>query len=292
MCLHGNDSVSPIRIEGALQFLFKDELGFTLIGEKPVSINWCEDYELSHNKVLAEAVFGFLRMAFDKSDTHILNIVPFGPGAEIQLIHKKALSNLIIRERTLRVFVEQNYGSEESFFRSLADLKKTMHEFFHFDRELLGLVFGYGKSNAEYSFRSSLLAIYLKKYPRVYLLSFNPMPRISTINSYQRKVARFRFEAPQPRPKPLPQFKSLDEEWDWICQVNYTHRADTSPPPPYLFRLPSYRERTGGDSEEVRQKFLHARDRVANLFCGRKFSEVIAQEARKNQRTESRQDRR
>jgi hypothetical protein len=271
-----------MRFESALMFLFKDELGFTLIGEKPITINWCENYELSHDKELSSYVFAFLSKAFAQSETHILNIVPLHPGVtEIQLIHKRSLSSLIAKEEKLRAFVRQYYGSEEDLFRALKVSKKSLLECFHNDVEVLGLVFGYGKSNADYCNRFTMIGHYLKKYPCVRLLPFRSRPHIESITPTQAKRNLFRFQASPDKPNPLPQFSSLEEEWEWIWCVKNPLRPGELPLAPYLFSLPQYKARTGGDADAVRQHFLRTRDKVAKLFCGRKFSEVITEAASK-----------
>jgi hypothetical protein len=144
---------------------------------------------------------------------------------------------------------------------------------------ILGLIFGYGKSNTEYFSRSGRIGFYLKKYPNIRLFSFSEKPRIASIKTGYRRCSRFRFSECLEPPKPLPQFKSLEDEWAWIESVKNVYRADASPP--YLFRLSAYKARTGGDADDVREKSIRARDRVARIFCDRKFSEVIAEEARK-----------
>jgi len=277
----GNDSVPAMRLESALMFLFKDELGYTLIGEKPVSVNNCQNLDLIQNKELAQCVFRFLEKAFDKSDTYILKVMPVFHGLTyVQLVHKRALSNLISKEKSLQAFIKQNYGSARRLFHALKDPQKTIFDCFQHNPEILGLVFGYGKSNTDYFMRFNKVGFYLKKYPRVRLFSFPIKPHVMSINA-NRKVIRFKFEERSIPPKPLPRFKSLEEEWKWICRIKAAPWKDTLPPPPHLFRVPYYKGRMGKEAEKVKRHFIQAKDKLAKLFCGRKFSEVIAEEAAK-----------
>lgn len=272
-----NDSLSRIQFESSLMFLFRDELGDTLIGEKPMSVNNCQNFNLIHNKEIAESVFNFLRKAFQNSKTYIFKIIYVCPGfTQVQLIHKPSLSRLIKKNRRLQNFISETYGSERIFFQKLNDVQTSVFECFKNNEQILGLVFGYGKTNTEYYLRYNLVGLYLKKYPRVDSLCFNPKPRLNMIIKHQRKI-RFNFEERKSPPKPLPRFKSLEEEWEWIRDVRFLPSKDMLPTIPYLFCLPTFIMRKGVGAEKVRRKLMRARNRLAQLFSGKKFSSVIVE---------------
>ncbi len=279
VCRGDNDS-SQMRFENALLHLFKGDLGCTLVGTKPVSISWCEEYDFSHDSVVTDRVFAFLRQTFAHSDAFFLNIVSLHPRlAEIQFIHTQSLSELMAKEPVVRRCIQRRFGSCEQFFVALRNSQKSLLDLMERNSIVLGLMFGYGKNNTEFHARYDSIGWYLQKHPRVRLLPFSYKPHFLSIRSALRRTSRFRFERPAVQPQPLFPFTSLEEEWKRIFQVILSHRSQATNPTPYLFCLPYYMEGAGGDSAEVRRRFSRARDRLARLFCGKIPSEVLARQA-------------
>ena len=80
---------------------------------------------------------------------------------------------------------------------------------------------------------------------------------------------------------PKRKFDSLETEWEWIKKVCWDLFPSREPEPPDYIPLPFYICRHGGDSEQVRNKYIKARERLANLFYKHSFTETIVKEAAK-----------
>lgn len=83
---------------------------------------------------------------------------------------------------------------------------------------------------------------------------------------------------------PKEEFGSLEAEWKWIKKIEWKLDGCRNPLPPYKLDyplLPFYICRHGGDSEQVRKKYIKARGRLANLFYQRSPTDVVMKEASK-----------
>jgi hypothetical protein len=154
-------------------------------------------------------------------------------------------------------------------------------EAFEFNDFLLGLVLGYGRSNSEYYCRRNALAEYLKTP-----LFFDVLPRIPHPRTCHMASIAFYFLDDYKRYTKAPTtkegFSSLGAEWEWIKRVEWSLDNCQKPMPPYRLdypRLPFYICRHGGDSEQLRERYIKARNRLANLFYNRSSTEAVLREA-------------
>jgi hypothetical protein len=73
----------------------------------------------------------------------------------------------------------------------------------------------------------------------------------------------------------------LEEEWEWIEQNECDLSDEAIPEVPYYIWLPTYISCKSREAKMVHKRFVRARSKLARLFCSKKPSEVIAQEALK-----------
>ena len=124
-----------------------------------------------------------------------------------------------------------------------------------------------------------LINQYLKKYPLVCCLPFDPKPMPDMVNRWaltRRLVDDIPYKPFVPKACSKT-FVSLENEWHWMRKVMNKDRDETEVP--YFFQLPFFISKKGVETDELRKKYCKARDRLAKKFYGRKFSEVIAEEA-------------
>ena len=83
-------------LESAIASLFIGELGYTLIGAKPVSIQEGGNYYLSQHPEATKRLLSFLTMAFKNSPGFIVKISGEWDGYyDIELFNKAALRKVI-----------------------------------------------------------------------------------------------------------------------------------------------------------------------------------------------------
>ena len=78
---------------------------------------------------------------------------------------------------------------------------------------------------------------------------------------------------------PKREIDSPEVEWERLQKVRW--KLARNPEPPDYIPLPVYICRHGGDSEQVRSKYIKAKKRLANLFYKHSFTKIIAKEAAK-----------
>ncbi len=276
------------KLENGLKILFSKEMGYTLLGEKPVSIDeWSEDYLRSSSDI--EKMLQFLQRTFRGSPRFIFKSVLKDDGLyRIELIHKQALKEVIYGNRDLCSIVKKKFKNPEILLHELETSKERIFDLLESNDFLKGVVLGYGRANSKYFCRRCDLGFYLKKYPIVCILPFNPKPSRRHVASLQKRSVCLEdtlyadFE-----PKVNKNFDSLEDEWRWIQKVFWDLRKESLVSPPCYLSLPVYVCRHGGDSERVRSKYVKARDRLANLLYSRSFKEVIMEEAGKEVRLDN-----
>ena len=262
--------------EEYLKCLFCDDFGFTLVGEKPCSL---DNSQTSYLKLLfpedVEKATKFLKTTFSKSDRFILREI----NGDLWLINKQSLSKTISKYNRLRSFVIKKFKSTERFIKFLQDSDSSLFEALDYRYVLIGIAFGYGEENAEFFVRRIDLGLYLQKFPFVTQYPFEALPMVGAIRDWNLIFDR---QLGKPKsPKPSPDFPSFQDEWLSMKKVDWPLYLEVEPELPYYICLPAYISRHGEESERVHARYLRARDKLAKLFCGRKFSEVIAEEARK-----------
>ena len=102
-----------------LREIFFAELGYTLMGVKPISFTDC--YSVEYNPQVKRRIFEFLKTAFHNSPKFILKIYNKKyRNHRIILIHKNSLQNLISKEPILANFVKEKYGNKV-YFKVMGD---------------------------------------------------------------------------------------------------------------------------------------------------------------------------
>ena len=284
-CVSKNDP----ELEVAVASLFIDELGYTLIGAKPVSIQEGSNYYLRKHPEIVKRVLSFLTEAFKNSPRFILKISEEDDGFfKIELYCKTAVRKVIAENKELQTFIKNKFLSVNRFFSHVQRTKKFVFNTFDRNDFLFGLILGYGRDNSEYYCRRINVGTSLKKYPFLSLFSedsvfsnnLNPCvygrATLSFFSPYlcREKVINF---------LPKRKFASLEAEWKWIKKVRWDLFPSRKPEAPDYISLPFYICRHSGDSERVRSKYIRARERLANLFYKHSFTEIIAKEAAKSE---------
>ena len=271
-------------IERNIGRLFKMELGYTLIGKKPVSIEEGRAF-LEHDfSQQEEKIREFLIEAFKNSQSFILQL-PADPKKclPLTLIHKSALTKVINENEELNDFVTKKFVTIDKLFNHLQNSHEGIPKTFENNDFLLGLILGYGRSNPEYYCRRNELEAYLKTLFFFEMIPQNPNPRTCCLSPV---VFYFLddYERCKRVPVPKEKFGSLEAEWKWIKKIEWKLGCCRNPLPPYKMDyplLPFYICRHGGDSEQVRKKYIKARDHLANLFYHRSPTDVVMKEALK-----------
>ena len=286
-CISKNDP----ELEFAVASLFIDELGYTLIGAKPVSLQEGSGPYLNKHPEVVKRVLSFLTEAFKNSPGFILKISEIDEGYfDIELFCKAAIKKVIAENEELQIFIKKKFVDIDGFFSHVQRTKKSFLKTFDYNDFLLGLMLGYGRDNAEYYCRRNEVGTSLKKYPFFSMLSEdlivsdNLKPCVygrATLSFFSPYDFLYRFKGKIIDFLPERKFDSLEAEWEWIKKVKWDLFPLRKPEPPDYIPLPFYICRHGGDSERVRSKYIQARERLANLFYKHSFTEVIANEAAK-----------
>jgi hypothetical protein len=258
-------------IEFCLRELFSADLGYTLIGCKPISFESCRSSK--YDSRTRQALFEFLKAVFHKSEKYIIKIDSFDSYScfpQIMLVHKKALLKTVAKEPLLQNFIQRKFQTNEAFFKALADPKIDLFTCLSGDEILLGIVLGYGRSNSVFYKLRCDVGRCLKKFPFVCLLPFNPKPTL-------RHILPFSLPAHLPYCVPVPQydttrFSSLEQCWEWIEDREV---APNLSQPPVLFEIPGFVVCKGMKSLKITKKFSTARDKLASLFSQRTYREVL-----------------
>ena len=263
----GCDSAPESAFEELCFDLFTKDFGYTLIGIKPTST-----YELpkKYCNKSGEINLYKLKKIFDKSTNFALKILPDGPFCSVELVNKKSLRKLVEKNFVVQSFVRKNFRDERSFYLKMESPNRSIHQVLKVNERIIGYCLGYDETNIEYYLRRIEVGVYLQKYP---LVRFHPLPGgkysdspniFTNLNLYYKPL------------KPSRGFDSLEAEWQWIKRVERDIVEESKPVPPYFVHLPVYICRSGGGSEEARERFKAASRQIAQLFCDKRPSEVLA----------------
>jgi hypothetical protein len=263
-------------LEDSLRCIFSDDLGYTLIGEKAVSLDDATSLDFEYHPEKKVIAHRFLSKVFKGSRKFVY--IPNGEDSG-WLIHRDALSKEIANNRKLEDFILLRYASEGAFFDTLETTDRSIFDLLEFDPVLIAIALGYGENNGEFYSRWLVLAEYLQKYPVVSYFPFQFLPDAGYIR-HHRLFCDSGFRS-IPRPNIRLPWRSLEEEWQWMMQLDWQLSKESYPPPPYFISLPAYKSCRGPESERLHLKYLKARERLARLFCEKNFAEVIADEAAK-----------
>jgi hypothetical protein len=254
--------------------IFSKEFGYTLIGEKPVSLTEIPR-KLMDEKY--EKYLLCLKNIFNQSPNFALKICNKGPPhyVSLTLINKKALQRAVNLNPLVGSFIRTEFQIESQFYLLLENSMQGLAQIVR-DERIIGYLLGYSKSDIEYYMRRMELGRYLQKYP---LYMFHPLPGG---RYYRRSLTLPRNVSPSyTHIKPRKRFTSLETEWQWIQDVAWDLRKEGFPTPPYFVSLPVYICRHGNDSKLARERFQEASYKVAELFYKKTFREAISEEAQK-----------
>ncbi len=273
--------VKDRQIENALASLFSRELGYTLIGKKPVSIDVNDDYYLYKHPHVVKKVLNFLKKTFKDSPGFILKTKLHKDGSyRIELTNKKSFTNIISERPKLWALVREKFGSIDAFLERVNSSKKGVFDLLHSHASMRGILLGYGKTNTDYFCRRYAVGNYLKKHPFscIFFPSYRPRPRSICFRFFGSFTLEKHFFL-GPKPPKRAGFDSLEDEWRWIREVEWDLSDECRPEPPYFIELPYYICCHGGDSEQTWENYKKASGQLASLFCNRSFTEVITEKA-------------
>ena len=267
--------------------LFTSEFGFTLIGEKPISISENENFYLNTHPELLKRFLQSLHNTFRNAPHFVLKTFQRNGdwGYWIELLHKPSIRKLVKENSYLQELIANKFGTEEEFYTQIEDPSVSFYDVVD-DGPAIGRLLGYGDANSDYFLQRYSIGEYLKKYPFVQYLPFH-LGLFVTVH-YLPNPTHFPYSVPRP---PLDEhFHSYEAEWKWIQDVEWDldrEKADSFlASPPYFVELPFYICRHGGDSEKVRQHFRKVRAAVAQLFSHNSWQQAVetvaAKESRKN----------
>ena len=268
-----NDCLNP-DFENELMAIFSREFGYTLIGAKPVSVEDVSEF-LSKDIKTKEAFFLYLEKVFFKSGKFILRI--FRSLNYLELIDTASLSEQISKNRKFRNFVYKKYQSKDKFFDILRNSDMDIFAALNHNPILVGIALGYGEENAKFFLRRCDIAEYLQKYPIISVFPFDQPPGHFQVAPIARFVNPDRIHVPTA----LPQFQSLEQEWESILKSE-RKGPETETSPPYYIAIPSYVSKYGTESDAIHAGFFSARDKLARLFCAKKPSQAIVGELNDN----------
>jgi hypothetical protein len=276
-----NVSANDPELEAAVASLFIDELGYTLIGAKPVSIQESTTCYLGQHPEVAKKFFSFLTRAFKNSPGFILKISRECGGChDIELFNKAALRKVIAEHRELLVFIKKKFIDIDGFFSHVQHSKESVFATFNYNDFLLGLILGYGRDNSEYYCRINDAEFDLKRNALFSMFLDDLKPKsygFRSLSFFFLESSKENYKCQKTKEK----FDSLEAEWEWLQRVRWDLTDSCKAKPPYYIHLPFYICRHGGDSEQVRSKYIKARDRLANLFYNRSFTKIVAEMAAK-----------
>ena len=206
---------SDKKIELCLRELFSSDLGYTLIGCKPVSFEGC--CSIKYDDKTRRALFEFLTVTFNKSEKYIIRIGKFHCYSifpQIMLVHKKALLRTIANEPLLRNFIRNKFKTNTVFLKELANQKTDIFTLLADDEVLIGIVLGYGQANSIFYTQRRAVGRYLNKFLVPNVLPFDPKLTLRNVLSIARHGRpAFKISLPQYDTK---KFSSLDRYWEWI----------------------------------------------------------------------------
>ncbi len=227
--------------------LFCGPLGYTLIGQKPVSF---EEYTLDESMVLA------FHKSFLQDKEFILHISSDGSSKkELCLIHKRSFVQLAQQERIIANFLYEKKVSAQSFLDGFEKSPYSFEEFCDHDPTVIGTLLGFGSQNALLWTRWAELGSFLRAWPFAHpcpipspLIITLPLPGPQSIEAIHT-------------PKTNPNFTTLYAEWNWL---NGRKKTISSLPVPSCIPIPSFLFWEGHE-EQVR-KFTHARELLAKVL--------------------------
>lgn len=272
-------SIPDDQMEDMYKAFFSTEFGYTLIGAKPASF---DDEQYSYLSLHPKSLRKFLvslQHTFQDSYNFILkteyqeNTEGLPSDYYIELINKKALQEMISHSWMVQAFIRAEFGTQDLFFQALEDPSLRLYEIVPYP-DILGIMLGYGETNATYFLQKCRIDAYFKKD---HLQPF--------IDIYKEEK---KFDSSNSAPYALPfiktqtKFISLEKEYRWIKKLEWDLEKDPDSGPPYMVQLPFYICRHGGDSEKVRKHYKNARRSLVQLFCEPSLRSAITRKSKRS----------
>ena len=248
-------------IENELRRIFTECCGYTLIGEKPVSVEYSDQLDLS-NQENRSLFFEELERIFKGSKNFILKTFHYDSFySEIVLINVPTIMDLAVNNKYFSRFLAKHYKNLENFYTSLSNPKIHIFETLKGDEIAIGIALGFGTKNSKFFQRYVDLGFYLKKYPFICLLPFEPKPLPQMlIPIHLCGNVPFKPFIPKQNPK----FASFDAELKEMEEIRDRTSKDTEIP--YLFQQPFFLAKKGDKANKLHRKYLRSRTRLSRLF--------------------------
>lgn len=266
----------------AYRHQFTCAFGFTLLGTKPASImdEWENRYLFHHHRLRPDLSAQFLQSmthVFAQSPNFIFKRVDrYRNWWSCELINVAAVQQLIDETPELQEFTRANYENMTNFYAAMHDPKIGIFELLKWDAYCIGLVLGYGKTNAAYYCQRIRIG---RQLDRHYLKWCQTSRHCDTCGRPGLLMRDIEIPYAKRPPQHSQGFNSVMEEWDWLCRVWWNLRVESEPKAPFFIYLPRYICRHGGDSEAVRENYVKAAERLAELFHEKSFQQAVCEVA-------------
>jgi hypothetical protein len=234
--------------------LLTSNLGFTLIGSKPLALEEFSQYrDLSENPQITDKFIKYLDLIFKDSPRF-----------------------------SLRWRGSKKNGILNGFFlvdkRAFEQLNEDPNQPFVFETMKIGKLFGYGEKNTRFYLRYTALTKYLRKPPIVHSLPFAIIPVDPTTPLYF-KVLKFYSDVKIPKKVKEPpqslEFASLEEEWKFL-DSNKTPLLEWCREPLWISK-PIYVSWQGPETDALDRHYEEAANRLGELLHDERwFDRVMA----------------
>lgn len=229
------------------RIILLSEFGFTLIDEKPFSLEEFSGYKFpSMTKEEKCKLITYTQLIFENSE----NFEFFSCGKE----HEYPMAYLINR----RLFRKLNIDPDDDI---------------SFDAENLGKLFGFGEENTHFYLRRFDVGGYLKKPPFVIL---GPRPLRNWYSLFHiNYISKYYVQAPYKEipPEPNENFTSLEEEWEWLEQ-NQVPIEEWDIPPKWI-RKPVFICKKGQETDDLAKKYDLAANKLGKLMHDNNWFELV-----------------
>lgn len=246
--------------EMEFQAIFSDCLGYTLVGEKPMSLHELPEYEFDKKykgNLKPEMVSRYLEQVFRNSKNFIFIATGDANYKVIFLIHKPALKKLIETEQEFLNYRLKRQVTVEYIINLVREQKAI-------DPIAFGVLLGYGQSNSFFYLRRMQIGMYLGKSPNTEFQIFYPQRSSTTQNNF------YRINAPEINYV----FESFRDEWNWIINnMAPIQKREV----PYLFHPICYIAKKGKTTDSIDATHKQARKKMANIFTDKSFTKAVVE---------------
>lgn len=246
-------------LEKVFQSLFCNSFGYTLVGEKPMSLGelFESDFDRQYNgEIKPTVVTEYLEKIFRNSKKFIFISRGESYHKVIYLIHKPSLELLIEKEQEFL----NNRLKRHVTIDWVIDAIRTKNN--QLDFVTLGVLFGYGQSNSFFFVRRMEIGKYLNKSPNKEFHIFYKNELTMPYDIF------YRIRCPDVNYT----FESYEEEWKWIVK-NKAPREEHEVP--FLFEPICFIAKKGKETDLIRAKHAETRKKMAEVFCDVSFIEAV-----------------